>query len=656
VLARKMLEPLPRLRVVRPEIPQAVDDVVTRALSRTPADRYATAAELAAALERTPAGPPAGAAPRAVSHGRRVGAPLILGVLGAAAVVVATVVAVRGYSSRTRAVTAPSRLEYSQLTYFPESATSPALSPDGKVLAFIVGESSYFGPGQIWIKQLPNCESVQLTHDSVHKTSLAFSPDGARITYSTWSSAGYDTWVVPVIGGQPRLFLTNAQALTWTGADSRVLFSAGSPHGLELDTSSESGAARQVVYQAPSPSMAHRSRLSPDGASALVVEMGWQSWLPCRLVHLDRSAPPRLVGPVPAQCTDVAWSPDGRWMYFSANSGNGFHLWRQRFPDGAPEQLTSGVTEEEGLAIAPDGKSLVTSVGTRQSTIWIHDANGERQVTSEGYGMLPTFSPDGRKLYYLLREGGARSYVSGALWVADLATGERRRLLPGVLVQTYSVSPDGARVVFVSANDSASAPLAVASLDERSTPRRLLPDDVVWHRVLFAANGDIIFARHDTSAASIYRMRGDGSDARAIAPGVLVEGVSADGRWVAAWDLGMVDRIVVSPVGGGASTVICTECVPPSRERFPWSPTVTWSPDGRFIYLILFQASYAVPLRPGQTLPPIPAGGLRRDEDIAALPGARRIAPQHIFPGPDPSRWAFSKVTIQRNIYRVPLT
>jgi hypothetical protein len=46
---------------------------------------------------------------------------------------------------------------------------------------------------------------------------------------------------------------------------------------------------------------------------------------------------------------------------------------------------------------------------------------------------------------------------------------------------------------------------------------------------------------------------------------------------------------------------------------------------------------------------------LRGDQDVAALPGARRIAPQHVFPGPDPSRWAFTKVSIQRNIYRVTL-
>jgi eukaryotic-like serine/threonine-protein kinase len=658
VLARKVLEPLPRLRVVRPNVPQAVEDVATRALARVPADRYATAAELAAALERAAATPSGREESRGADARPRAMLRLIAMAGAAAALVVATLVFGWSYLRRSRTAAAPSRLEYRQLTYFPESATSPALSPDGRLLAFIVGESSYFGPGQIWIKQLPNGESVQLTHDSVHKTSLAFSPDGSRITYSTWSPAGYDTWMVPVLGGQPRLFRTNAQALTWNGGaapDSRTLFSQLGNGALALVTSAESGDQPRVLYRPPPPSMAHRSRLSPDGAWVLVVEMGWQSWLPCRLISRAGSAPARLVGPVPAQCTDVAWSPDGRWMYFSANAGNGFHIWRQRFPDGAPEQITSGATEEEGLDVAPDGKSLVTSVGTRQSTIWVHDANGERQITSEGYGMLPAFSPDGRKLYYLLREGGASTWVSGGLWVADLATGERRRLLPATLMQTYDVSPDGARVVFVPANDSASAPLSVAELDERSTPHRIVPDDVASHRVLFAANGDMIFARHDTSGSYVYRMPGGGGESRKLGPGMFVESVSADGRWVAAWDLGLVDRIIATPVGAGPPTVICTECVPPSFERLPWPPAVTWSPDGRFLYLSLYQTTYAVALDPGHALPPIPPGGLRSDRDVAALPGARRIAPQQVFPGPDPARWAFTKVTIQRNIYRVPL-
>ncbi len=124
--------------------------------------------------------------------------------------------------------------------------------------------------------------------------------------------------------------------------------------------------------------MAHRSYLSPDRKTVLLTEMDYYSWLPCRMVPFDGGTRGKPVGPVPSQCTDAAWSPDGRWMYFAANAGDGFHIWRQRFPDGKAEQVTSGVTEEEGIEFAPDGRSFVTSIGTRQSTIWVHDARGDR--------------------------------------------------------------------------------------------------------------------------------------------------------------------------------------------------------------------------------------------------------------------------------------
>ena len=88
-------------------------------------------------------------------------------------------------------------------------------------------------------------------------------------------------------------------------------------------------------------------------------------------------------------------------MYLTVNTGSGYHIWRQRFPKGAPEQVTFGATEERGVAFAPGGQSFLTSVGTRQSTLWIHDARGERQITSEGYALLPRFSPDRTKLYFL---------------------------------------------------------------------------------------------------------------------------------------------------------------------------------------------------------------------------------------------------------------
>jgi hypothetical protein len=76
-------------------------------------------------------------------------------------------------------------------------------------------------------------------------------------------------------------------------------------------------------------------------------------------------------------------------MYLTADAGDGFHLWRQRFPDGSPEPITSGPTQEEGLAISPDGRSVITSVGLTQRSVWIRDASGERQISLEGYAFLP---------------------------------------------------------------------------------------------------------------------------------------------------------------------------------------------------------------------------------------------------------------------------
>ncbi len=52
ILARQVLEPLPRLRVVRDTVPDWLEQTVARALAKTPADRFATAAEFVAGLAK----------------------------------------------------------------------------------------------------------------------------------------------------------------------------------------------------------------------------------------------------------------------------------------------------------------------------------------------------------------------------------------------------------------------------------------------------------------------------------------------------------------------------------------------------------------------------------------------------------------------------
>src|SRR5260370_31192835 len=106
--------------------------------------------------------------------------------------------------------------------------------------------------------------------------------------------------------------------------------------------------------------MADRAFLWPEGKSVLLVEMDDDHlWLPCRVVPMDGSSTGRPVGPTGGGCTFAAWSPDGKWMYFTSNAVGANHIWRQRFPDGQPEQFTSGPTAQEGLAIAPDRMSRI---------------------------------------------------------------------------------------------------------------------------------------------------------------------------------------------------------------------------------------------------------------------------------------------------------
>ena len=88
------------------------------------------------------------------------------------------------------------------------------------MLAFIRGPGTFVTEGQIYVKLLPEGEPMQLTRDDQHKMSPQFSPDSSRIAYTV----PWDTWTVPVLGGEPRRMLPNAAGLIWIEPQ-RLLFS-----------------------------------------------------------------------------------------------------------------------------------------------------------------------------------------------------------------------------------------------------------------------------------------------------------------------------------------------------------------------------------------------------------------------------------------------
>src|SRR5262249_49149308 len=174
---------------------------------------------------------------------------------------------------RSRKSAGPPRLDYSQLTNFADSAVAPALSPDGRMLAFIRGENTFVGPGEVYVKLLPDGEPVQLTHDGRFKMGpLAFSPDGSRIAYSVGIN---DTWTVPLLGGESSHWLANAGGLDWIGVrdgQRRIMFSAIAGRGIHMGvyTSTESRADERTAYlPADVAGMPHRSYLSHRHPSVL---------------------------------------------------------------------------------------------------------------------------------------------------------------------------------------------------------------------------------------------------------------------------------------------------------------------------------------------------------------------------------------------------
>ena len=614
--------------------------------------------------------PPSGAVNVEAPHGPSVRRRTYLasGLVGLTVVLLAGGAGIFYVANRSTPVTVPS--EYEQLTNYTDGAVAPSLSPDGRMVTFIRGGESFLSNGQIYVKLLPNGESVRLTNKQGAKYGPVFTPDGSRIAYTALRTLGeslsWDTWTVPVLGGEPRRLLPNASGLTWM-TDGRLLFAEikGGELHMGIVTATESRAdSREIYFPTHERAMAHYAYASPDRQSVLIVEMDQSHAFhqQCRLVPFDGRSAGRPVGPQ-GTCTSAAWSPDGAWMYFGARVGGSAHLWRQRFPDGTPEQITFGPYEEEGVAVAPDGRSLVTSIGTRRSSIWLHDAGGERPVSSEGYALSPRLSKDGKRLFYLFASDLSLSASGWGPWSAELrslnlASGKSDTLLPGVSVTDFDISRDEKLVAF-SANDGQErqSTIWLASLDRGSPPRQIARDG---DEVSFGADGELIF-RSLAENNALVRIRQDGTGReRIMSPPVLDKfGVSPDGQWVVVFSPGVggtPGATIAVPTHGGAARPICRggDCL------------ATWSSDGRFFYVLNYIAhsgstsaltpgkALAIPVPPGKSLPDLPAGGIDLSAQVA-IPGVRVIDHDVISPGPDPSTYVFTKTDLQRNLFRIPL-
>ncbi len=148
-------------------------------------------------------------------------------------------------------------------------------------------------------------------------------------------------------------------------------------------------------------------------------------------------------------------------------------------------------------------------------------------------------------------------------------------------------------------------------------------------------------------------MNEDGSERRKVTdrPILALAGISPDGKWLSARGR-VVDEESPSgqlafPSDGGAPVQICGAC------RFSW---------GRSYLHIGFAgmseprgATYLLPLQGGAMWPPLKPGGFKSPADVKGIAGVRVVETTGLAPGPDPDSYAFTSVSVHKNLFRIPL-
>lgn len=396
------------------------------------------------------------------------------------------------------------------LTSYPGRETTPALSPDGKQLAF--ARDGGHGTGlDIYVQQVGADAHLRLTDMAGIELHPVWSPQGDRIAFIHVGQQRA-IYVVPFLGGEPRRLLTGdvqVSGLDWS-ADGRFLAytqesAQGYPavHLLRL-------ADLEVRLLTPPPVGSrgdHAPLFSPDGRQVAILRTDAAGRDDIVLVSSEDGAVQKQI-PLQRHVSGWAWSPTSEQMILATAVGGYYGLHRCSLADGGLDWLPTPGRNVRDLSVAREGAGLVyedvyhdidvhrlqladdPDRGMEKESVLDPDPfrSGTPLITSTRDDHAASCSPDGKRIAFLSQRSGASE-----VWICDSAGRQAWQLteFTGATVLPPHWDPSGRRLAFSVLLEKRFA-VHVMALDA-AMPRRLSTGPA--HAVLsfWSRNGQWIY-------------------------------------------------------------------------------------------------------------------------------------------------------------------
>jgi Tol biopolymer transport system component/DNA-binding winged helix-turn-helix (wHTH) protein len=378
------------------------------------------------------------------------------------------------------------------LTSEPGVETHPALSPDGRLLAY-AGGAGFGSQRDIFLRGVEDGAPIRLTDTTEDEMAPVWSPDGRRIAFvRRIPRAPCEILVVPVPQGEPRLVgrcsVESMTGLAWT-RDGEILLSDRPTRDAVRRIralSPDTGRMREVTSPPVTslgdldPVVTHRGdrmvfrRATSYGVADLyAAEVSGTGLRP-----LTRDG---------WKAVGYAFTADDRTLVFSSNRGGDSGLWSVDFTrPSAPTRLGMGLLEFGRLSADRTGLMAVEA-GDYRSNLFAWRAGAEPVALTDGNSSDwdPDLSSTGQLTFVSDQNGGSE------IW-SKRRDGQPIRLTDLKASSVFSPrwSPDGRNIAFVASRNGRTD---VYLIDAGGTGlRNVTSDGAVRDELAWDRSGDLL--------------------------------------------------------------------------------------------------------------------------------------------------------------------